>query len=410
VGGKAAILLVLGFSLVFMVAGSNFNRMSTDTVDNMAAYFYETKAHHIASAGVNIVANKVFLNNDLPDGNFNYNFDGGAINVNLVTIDPAQDLREITAVANYRGVTSTIRILLKPSSFSKYAYFSDSEGANIWWTTRDTVWGPFHTNGQLRVADEPVFYGKVTIDGRVVSYSHRANPHFYGGLETGVHKDIPEDGVARVGAAAVAGGKVISGESKVYLEFRGDSVRYRFSTGAPWNYELASTFAPNGVIYVENAELHVSGTVKGQYTVGVSGTGSDRGKIFLEDDIVCSDNPETNPNSNDVIGLVAKRDVVIANNTPNSNDIVIQAAIYSERGSFTVEDYQHGSPRGTIKLYGGITQYTRGPVGQFTTDWWGNTYIRSGYNKRYRYDDRLMLLSPPAFPGTGGFEIVSWFE
>ncbi len=33
-GGKAAMLLVLGFSLIFLVFGSNFNSLSTRSVDN----------------------------------------------------------------------------------------------------------------------------------------------------------------------------------------------------------------------------------------------------------------------------------------------------------------------------------------------------------------------------------------
>lgn len=36
--------------------------------------------------------------------------------------------------------------------------------------------------------------------------------------------------------------------------------------------------------------------------------------------------------------------------------------------------------------------------------------IKKDYSKSYRYDDRFMTASPTHFPGTGGFEIVSWYE
>ncbi len=62
-------------------------------------------------------------------------------------------------------------------------------------------------------------------------------------------------------------------------------------------------------------------------------------------------------------------------------------------------------PSGTIDLLGGIIQYQREAVGTF-----GYGGISSGFNKRYRYDDRLMRISPPRYPGTGIFEILSWFE
>ncbi len=413
-GGKGALLLVLGFSLIFMVAGRNYNNMATSTVESFADYYYNSKAHAYAAAGINLIANRLYLNNSLPDGTFNFTMhdtqtDFGNITVVLSTIDVFRRIRQIVSTASYQGHEYTIKVLFQPSSFAKYAYFSDSEGANIWWTTRDTVWGPFHTNGQLRVADEPVFYGKVTIDGSLVKYSNNAHPKFYGGFETGVHQDIPENGVSMVANAASGGGKVITNKSLVYLEFRGDSIRYRYNANNPWTYVLASQFAPNGVIYIDNSEVHISGVVKGQYTIAVSGTGSNRGKIYLDNDIVYYSDPRVNPNSSDMLGIVAERDVVITDNQPNRSDIVIQAAIYAQRGSFTAQNYNTRPPSGFINLYGGITQYTRGPVGIFHQSQ-GQIYIVNGFSKRYRYDNRFMLASPPAFPGTGNMEIVSWFE
>jgi hypothetical protein len=56
-------------------------------------------------------------------------------------------------------------------------------------------------------------------------------------------------------------------------------------------------------------------------------------------------------------------------------------------------------------LLGGITQNIRRAVGMF-----GSSGTTSGFSKRYRYDERLMLASPPYFPGTGSYEIVSWYE
>lgn len=413
-GGKGALLLVLGFSLIFMVAGRNFNNLATSTVDNFANYYYTTKAHHYSTAGINLVVNRLYLNNSLPDNRFDFILsdglnDFGTITVTLSTLDPYRKVRQIVSTANYKGTTFTIKVIFQPSSFAKYAYFSDSESANIWWTTKDTVWGPFHTNGQLRVADEPVFYGKVTIDGSVVKYSNSAKPKFYGGLETGVHQDIPSNGVSSVADAAAYNGKKITGKNLVYLEFRGDSIRYRYKATDPWTYELASTFAPNGVIYAENAELRINGTVKGQYTIAASGTGGNRGKIFIEDNIVYNTDPRINPNSSDMLGIVAERDVVITDNTPNRSDVIIQAAIYSQRGSFTAENYNTRPNSGVIYLLGGITQYVRGPVGQFRESG-GQIEIVNGFSKRYRYDERLLLASPPSFPGTGNLEIVSWFE
>ncbi len=197
-GGKGALLLVLGFSIIFMVAGRNFNSMATATVENFANYYSDAKAHHIAATGINLVTNQIFLNGSLADQTWNYNFDSGTIRATLTTINAFQQIKELVSIGTYNGVTSTIKVILKPSSFSKYAYFSHTESANIWWTTSDTVWGPLHTNGQLRVADRPVFMGKVTLDGSLVKFSNNARPQFLGGFQTGVNIAIPSNGVSNL--------------------------------------------------------------------------------------------------------------------------------------------------------------------------------------------------------------------
>lgn len=403
-GGKGALLLVLGFSLIFMVAGRNFNQMSTATVENFANYYNDEKVHHLAATGINLVTNQIFLNGALSDQTWNYNFDNGTIRVTLTTINSFQQIKELVSVASYSGFTSTIKVVLKPSSFSKYAYFSNTESANIWWTTGDTVWGPLHTNGQLRVANRPVFVGKVTLDGSLVKYSNTARPQFLGGFQTGVHIDIPSNGVSQLKSAATPNGYKFTGQNTVYLEFRGDSLRYRYSTTSAWTYVLASTFAPNGVIFAENANLRIKGKVKGRFTIGADGTS--RGNVYLDDDVYYNQDPRKNPNSTDMLGIVAKNDIIITNNAANNNNIIVQASIYSESGSFQAEDYQSRPVSGAIYLLGGVIQNARGPVGQFNN----SGVIINGFTKRYRYDDRFMVASPPFFPGTNSFEIVSWFE
>jgi len=406
-GGKGALLLVLGFSLIFMVAGRNFNSMSTATVENFANYYNDQKSHHLAASGINLVTNQIFLNGALADQTWNYSFDNGTIRVTLTTVNTFQQIKELVSVGTFAGVSSTIKVVLKPSSFSKYAYFSHTESANIWWTTTDTVWGPLHTNGQLRVADRPVFYGKVTLDGSLVKYSNSAKPQFLGGFQTGVHIDIPSNGVSNLKAAATAGGYVFTNQSTVYLEFRGDSIRYRFSPTAAWTNVLASTFAPNGAIFAENANLRIKGRVNGRFTVGADGTS--RGNVYLDDDLFYNQDPRIYPNSTDMMGIVAKNNIIITDNTPNNSNIIVQASIYSENGSFQAENYQNRPVAGAIYLLGGVIQNARGPVGEFKTVG-GTSVIVNGFSKRYRYDDRFMVASPPFFPGTNAFEIVSWFE
>ena len=68
-----------------------------------------------------------------------------------------------------------------------------------------------------------------------------------------------------------------------------------------------------------------------------------------------------------------------------------------------VDNYQCGSPLGTLTVTGAIAQKFRGPVGTFS-----GASRNSGYAKNYWYDDRLRYRSPPYFldPVTAAWRVV----
>ena len=405
-GGRAIMLLVVGFCVIFMVAERNFNTTASATVDNVVSYYNNAKAHYIADCGVNLVVNKLFLDATIVDQTYTWNFDGGTISASLLTLDHVLNTKQLLSTGTFSGVSNTIKIIFKPSLFSKYAYFSNSEGGTIYFVSTDTIWGPFHTNDNLNVQNNPVFFGKVSIGGSLNKNPSNSNPQFLGGFQTGIQISIPTSGVSTVQTAAATGGAVITGQSLVYLEFRGDSIRYKYSATGAYTYKLASTFAPNGTISIANAEVHLLGTVKGRYTVAVSGSSGNQGSVFLDNDIVYNTNPLTNPASTDMLGIVTQQNCWITDNTNNNtNGINIQASIYCQSGSFGAQNYSTRPIAGSINLTGGIIQSIRGAVGTTSSG-----SINHGFNKRYRYDTRLLTSYPPSFPGCGTFEVVSWFE
>ncbi len=416
-GGKALLILVMAFTITFIINTRNFTQMATDTTQNFTSYYYTLKARNAAAVGINILNNRLFFRAGAVDTVFTFNFDGVTVLDSLITLDPYLNIKKIVSVATISLPHSAfapkeewyfkerMKVIVKPSMFSKYAYFSHSEGSSIFWSGRDSVFGPFHTNGNLQFSGNSVFTGLVTHGGTISLNGY--NPKFLAGRQGNTNITIPTTGVDTVQSYA-AGGVQISGQSLVYLEFRGDSIRYRYNTTSAWNNRLLSAWAPNGVISIVNAEVRVKGTIKGRYSIGVSGSSSSltgAGNVWIEDDIKYNTNPRTNPNSTDMLGIIAEKNIVIANNTENRDNIIIEASLFAQEGSFTVQDFNSGSPRGTIWLYGGIVQYTRGAVGTGS----GST-ITTGYAKNYKYDNRLLAQYPPHFPGCGTFEIVSWFE
>lgn len=77
-------------------------------------------------------------------------------------------------------------------------------------------------------------------------------------------------------------------------------------------------------------------------------------------------------------------------------DVQIDAAILALTHSFTVDGYECGDELGTLTIRGAIAQKYRGPVGQ-TRNYSNGSSDRSGFIKDYQYDQRLALRSPPRF-------------
>ena len=406
--GKATILVIAGFSLLFLVIAKNFGDVSNRAVDNFINYHKETVSHSIAVSGANIAANQIFLDPTWDDGFSNLPFQGGELDISLQVLDPYQNIRQVTAQGTFDGHTSTVRVKFAPSKFSKFAYYSVSEGGTIWWTGNDTVWGPFHTQDYMRVYRHPVFYGKATTRRKLIYYTSQSmdKPYFFGGYEQGVDLPLPTDAVDLMEPIADDNGLKFHGQDTVYLTFDSDTLKYRYSFSASDTAIYLPSAAPNGLIFAKDCIVRMKGVVKGQYTIGCSSSGDpDKGTIYLDDDIVFEKDPRIYPTSNDLFGICAENSVYMTDNSPNHSDINIHASIYCEKGGFGAENYATRPVSGNINLLGGIIQHTRRAVGTF-----GSGGIKSGFAKRYRYDDRLMIASPPFFPGTGGFEIVSWYE
>lgn len=188
------------------------------------------------------------------------------------------------------------------------------------------------------------------------------------------------------------------------LSFRADSTTgaevYRWdsasSTFKPWNVASGKFDTKPTVIDTTEQTLSVDGftvmegTVKGRTTVG------SRYDVHLTNDLVYKDK------SQDVLGIVSNRDIIVESNKDTKKDRTIHASMMALNGSFYVDQYNAGSPRGTLHLLGGIIQYRRGPVGTGTA-----TKISTGYAKDYQYDDKLITRPPLNFPNTGEVYVVS---
>lgn len=122
--------------------------------------------------------------------------------------------------------------------------------------------------------------------------------------------------------------------------------------------------------------------------------------IATPNDIVIQHDLKTNDylNGDSVLGLFSSNGSVRIGTTA-PNDVQIESFVMASgsSGAFSVDNYNSGSPRGSVHLTGGFTAQYYGAFGQFGT----NGAITHGYARDFHFDDRG--LTPPYFPATSIF-------
>ena len=307
--GKASLILIVGFTLIFVVMGYFWGGIATRSVDNDVSYYKKTIAHNIAVSGANIGLQKIIFNyqanGKLLDGNLvNEGFENGDM---VVDFDSNGTFKTLTSTGTFMGTDQIVKVKLMEdqTSLAKYAWFipSVSTGSVTQrpWITGDSVWGGFHSNQFLVVDGRPVFFGKVTTLKGIKDMGTSSDPQFLGGYADGIKVDWTKS-MHYPDYAAIAGTGA-SFSKDLWLKFNADgTVTYRTATkknagqdsvnyGAPQTKPLTD-FAPNGVIYDNQSDIHISGTLSGQVTIvseGSSGGGS--GNVYLEGDMVYKTEP-----------------------------------------------------------------------------------------------------------------------
>jgi len=409
--GKAALILVIGFMVLLGYVARDLTTITTRAQGNMSTYAAETESHNLAITGANVGLARLYQDTSwrgsrtqdltgISDGSFTY------------TVSTAANGRPfLRSVSFVQGPGEILRDTVEIDfgsqslqSFTLFAWMSNFEG-NIFWITGDTVWGRVHSNSLLHVNGQPVFMEKVTtakqFDPKPGVGQNKAI--FKNGFETGVAPiKYPVD-LSQITAAANSGGRFYAGN--VTVELKGgtaadnDGYALVYSGGTQIDSFALNSGTFNGALGA-TGRVSVSGVVDGKLSL-FSTT-----DVYVTDDITYEDRTTA---SDDVLGLISENDVTIADSPGNKNNASIDGSIFCRSGSLKAENYNSGNPKGTFSVLGSIVQDTRGAVGTFS----GST-LKTGYSKRYRYDERLAdpNFRPPYYPGfyTTTHSIACWWE
>jgi hypothetical protein len=419
--GKGALLVVFGFILAFSMYQLKMSHNVLATSDNFVSNYMETLIHESALSAMNIAINRVWdlgVTNDSfmvkanhcsslvrirPSGS-------DSLKVKVKTWGQSYDLEQQLFVEKSDSITA---VFTDSVTLSTFFWFTENEG-NVYWATGDTVWGPMHTNTVIKTWGKPVFYGKVSAKAGITPnpLSKKNEAEYHHGWEIGVENTIPTNMSQIKTEALIGNGGLPTGGGAAYntkslynlptdFEFLANGDVVRTVSGNPPDTVSITTIAPTGAIY-STKDIRVKGTFNGNVTIYTETN------IYIDDDLVYADNPMINPNSDDILGLVAENDVLITDNTANNHGCNLQACIFAINGNYGAENYASRPVSGVLRFAGSIAQQHRGPVGTFNS---GSGGIKSGFSKRYYYDPRLGKMAPRNYPSIkGAYHLVSWWE
>ncbi len=322
---------------------------------------------------------------------------------------------DVVSTAAVDQAVRQVHAVLRHETFAQYMYFADHMD-DIWFITGDSLDGRVHANGHIRLTGTPWFGMKVTSSQNEFIVWQDSDPVFEAGYELGVPEiplPVTNELVSDLSSAASSdgfyAGALSGGQARYevelgrngnlgyvsYRKYERDGGRYRWSEW--FNVPIDGT---NGVMWFDEP-MSLSGVLDGQLTIGCSYD------IYITDDITYEESIPGQgpiPGGNDILGIVSAENIIVAETTANYDDVEIHAHMMALHQSFTVENYEQGPPRGDLILYGGFAQKKQGAVGQFQH----NGSLIHGYSKDYHYDPNLILNSPPGYPPTGKYLIVSW--
>ena len=309
-------------------------------------------------------------------------------------------IRSVGIAAN--GARQVVTSSCGIQSFASYLFASnfetDAGGNAIWFAGGNIIDGPVYSNDRLNIngtggnpqfrqsvssAASSVNYGGTPI-GTVAAFQAgltlNATPLDISGQFTGDH-------VTEVKNAATSGGLALTSDYKFMFNSDGS---FTYARTTPTNAVVSTNYltALNGAIYV-NGNAYVQGTVKGNVTLAAQNS------IYISNSIVYASAISPNPwatnfisaNVTDNLGLIASNMVQVMGTS--AINIHATMMVTSGNSGFCAAAYTNSIGNPNINLFGGVSQYRRGVVGQVG----GN-----GFNKNYKFDSRFVTEAPPNYP------------
>jgi len=367
----------------------------------------------------------------------------GSFSLNITPPEIGSTVTTIESTGQYYGnnnIKRKVTALVGKRSLAEYSFLTDSP---IWIGDDESTSGPVHSNGGIR------FDGtcNAEVTSAVETYNCSGTGHGCSGIKPGiwgdggpntywrfpvpaVDFDIFTVNLANVKADAQSDGIYYddSGAEGYLIKFRSNATVdiYRINSlkFAIWYYDFERgrwkkeaeeiqnktllgnySMPSNGLIFIED-DVWVEGILNGKVTLAAARfpeNPNNYARIRINGNI-----QYTARDGNHILGLMSQGDLLVPRYAPNN--LIIDATLLSQKGHVYYRYYWPHSVKNNIEVYGGI----------ITNLFWTWTWVRwdgsswitvDGYdNTSTTYNNNLVFSSPPSFPTSENFEVLSWEE
>ena len=405
--GRPLLIIIGGLFVVFGIVQNGMFGRTMQHGERSIGFHSELHAENIANGTMDYAVARITDDRNWRETLIANNYADADVDLQIIDIDTYTI--ELRATARYGGKLATAEVQMQRRPLSYFAYFTDIEqtiqGWNLFFVgpnvvsgvAGEVVNGPLHTNGRLNIAGSPTFNGPVTSTQMWHGHgSFTNNPEFNATTNWNAPREYLHEADFS-GLHSAASTSSISFNTEVELEFlpNGDLQVLEIASGAESTISHLDLMNNNGLIH-STGEVHVKGTINGPYTLYATEN------VNIIGDLVYSDDPLDNPFSEDMLGIVSEKNVWVERNAHQDNGnqhLEVQASIVALGESFGVENYDSGSSRGELRVFGGLIQVRRAPVA---------TFSGSGYAKNYNYDERFFETVPPYFPRQNFYSVRHW--
>ncbi|MDP3516606.1 MAG: hypothetical protein Q8S94_05495 [Pseudohongiella sp.] len=295
---------------------------------------------------------------------------------------------EVAVTRQIKGQPHSTRIRLRERALSHYAKFINNWDSNVT-LGDDRIDGRFHSNSDVNFESfaqpRSQFNGEVTIARRqTLTRRVRESSMFAAGVRTGTGRIALPDNAFPT-RWLTSGAAVLTVDADTRLEFQGDN-------GVIWTdidsgQQEQMLIPPAGLIIAGTgrAGFELSGQVSGRVLVY-----SPR-RQMITGNLVYVDSSEA---SEDYLALISDGSIEIASAMiTGPGDLKINGALFA-RDRFSVRRFSDRH-QGELYVYGALVA---GSV----------SATEPRFSTHIKYDARFDHVRPPAFPGTGLFDVLDW--